>query len=145
MVAAMNDTIPDHTMADGAAAADRNSDRVRLRERIPEILADWRERWPAVFTTPTPLAVGISRQIKDQLGTRCPPRREFGSALHQWTNRTAYLRAVIRGDVRHNLDGSEAGVPDEDTRERARQLLAEREQRAMERMERKRSRAAAAE
>src|SRR5437763_16252400 len=144
MVAALNGTIPDH-VANQAPAAGTNPDRVRLRERIPEILADWRERWPAVFTTPVSLAAGISRQMKDQLGAQCPRRREFGSALHQWTNRTAYLRAVARGDVRHNLDGGEAGVPDEEIRERARQLLAERERRAMERMQRKRTCAAAAE
>ena len=137
---------PDRTAANQASAADKNrAERARLWERVPEILADWRARWPAVFTTPVPLTVGIARRIKDQLGAERPPRREISAAIHQWTNRTSYLRAIARGDARRNLDGSEAGVPDEETRERARQVLADRDRRAMERARRKRARLAPAE
>ena len=105
----------------------------RYRDRIAQILADWRARWPAVFTKPVPLAIGISRHIKQELGAARPKYREIGSALHYWTNRNGYLRAVARGEMRRNLDGSEAGIPDEETRAHARQLLAQREQRDMER------------
>jgi len=39
---------------------------------------------------------------------------------------------VARGDTRRNLDGSEAGVPTEEMRERAQRILEERNRRALE-------------
>ena len=90
------------------------------------MLADWRERWPAIFTTAAPLAVGIARQLREHLDL---PPREIGIALHHWTKSTKYLHAIAQGVMRRNLDGSEAGVPDEAARQWARNLLRERNDR----------------
>ena len=106
--------------------------RVKRKERVAATLTDWRDRWPAVFTKPVPLAVGLARQIKQALPPDFP-RKEIGIAVHHWTQGGGYLRAMARGDTRRNLDGSEAGTPSEEAREQARQTLAERERRALER------------
>src|ERR1700751_3876871 len=86
------------------------------------ILADWRARWPAVFTRPVPLAVGISRDMEAALRAegKFLDRKSMGIMLHNWTMQHAYLQAVARGEIRRNLDGSEAGVPDGAARESAR-------------------------
>jgi sRNA-binding protein len=93
------------------------------------ILADWRRRWPAVFTRPVvPLAIGISRDIKATLraeGTAIG-HKSITVTLRRWTTRGPYLRAVARGEMRRNLDGSEAGVPDDAARQYAQRLLEER-------------------
>lgn len=80
--------------------------------------ADWRRRWPTAFTHPVPLAVGFSGQMRAALrdeGTTFD-RKMFGTAICAWTEQGAYLRAVMRGEMRRNLDGSDAGFPDEATR-----------------------------
>jgi sRNA-binding protein len=94
-------------------------------EKILAILADWWERWPAAFAKPVPLALGITRQISAAFQGEAP-RKLRGAALHRWTNQAAYLSAVARAEARRNLDGTEAGIPDDATREHARNLLAER-------------------
>ena len=97
--------------------------RSRSKDRVAAMHADWQRRWPAVFTEPVPLASGIARLIRAETGE---PRHLVGVALHRWTMKSAYLRAVGRGDMRRNLDGSPAGEPDEAQREEARRLLKER-------------------
>jgi hypothetical protein len=54
------------------------------------ILIDWRRRWPAAFTRPVPLAVGISRQIREALRaeTQTMDRKAIGRSLHRWTMHT---------------------------------------------------------
>jgi len=69
--------------------------------------------------------------------------RSFRAGTLLWpfnTGRTtnSYLRALARGDMRRNLDGSDAGVPTEDQRKHARQVLAERERRKLEQIQRRR-------
>jgi sRNA-binding protein len=95
-------------------------------------------RWPAAFTKPVPLAVGITGQIKAALLAEgklveAKDRKGIGVSLHSWTTQSAYLRALARGDARRNLDGSEAGFPDEDARTHAQKLLDERAMRQAER------------
>ena len=99
------------------------------------ILVGWRRRWPAAFSRPVPLAVGISRHIKEVLRAEGETidRKSIGTALHPWTMHGAYLRAVVRGEMRRNLDGSPAGVPDEAARQSAQTLLGERAARQAER------------
>jgi len=99
------------------------------------ILADWRERWPAAFTKPVPLAVGFSGQMKAALRAegKAIDRKLFGIAIRRWTMHGAYLRAVARGEMRRNLDGTEAGVPDDAARQDAQKLLNERAARRVER------------
>ena len=99
------------------------------------ILSDWRRRWPAAFTRPVPLAIGISRHIQEVLRTEGETidRKMIGMALHRWTTQGAYLYAVARGEMRRNLDGSAAGVPEEGARQHAQTLLDERAVRRAER------------
>jgi sRNA-binding protein len=99
------------------------------------ILADWCTRWPAAFTKPVPLAVGFSGQMKAALRAegKVVDRKTFGLTIHSWTMQGSYLHAVMRGEMRRNLDGSEAGVPDEQARQQAKKLLDERATRRAER------------
>jgi sRNA-binding protein len=95
---------------------------------MEEMYRYWQQRWPAAFATPVPLALGFSGQMKAALrdeGTTFN-RKMFGIAIDAWTKQGAYLRAIIRGDVRRNLDGSEAGIPDEISRIEAQRILDER-------------------
>jgi sRNA-binding protein len=95
---------------------------------MEEMYAQWRRRWPAAFTKPVPLAVGFSGQMRTALrdeGTTFD-RKMFGIAIDAWTKQGVYLRAVVRGEMRRNLDGSDAGVPDETSRTEAKRILDER-------------------
>jgi sRNA-binding protein len=100
--------------------------RLRSNDLVTAMLADWSARWPAVFTKPVPLAVGFSGQIRAALQGTGATRNEIGITIHRWTMQSAYLRAVMRGQTRRNLDGTEAGIPDDAAREHARKLLEER-------------------
>jgi sRNA-binding protein len=98
-------------------------------------LADWRKRWPAVFAKPVPLAIGISGQMKAVLRgeDKSFDLKQFGMSIRFWTLQSAYLHAVLRGEMRRNLDGSETEVPNEEARQQAKQLLDERLVRRKER------------
>src|SRR5947209_4199569 len=82
------------------------------------ILTDWRIRWPAAFTKPVPLAAGFSGQMRTVLRAegKAIDRKAFGRTIHAWTMQGPYLYAVMRGEMRRNLDGSEAGVPNDEAR-----------------------------
>lgn len=112
------------------------------------LIDEWRIRWPAAFTKAVPLAVGFSGQIKTAMRAEGKPmdRKTVSMAIRLWTRRSAYLRAVARGEMRRNLDGSEAGVPDDAARQEAQTILDERAARHAERAryERERRQAAAA-
>ncbi|WP_174513196.1 ProQ/FINO family protein [Methylocella tundrae] len=95
----------------------------RRRRRVALVLADWARRWPAVFGKPAPLAIGFFEQIHAELKPQFS-HKEVRLVLHRWTTRPAYYQAVERGDPRRNLDGSEAGLPDEVSRALARTALA---------------------
>jgi sRNA-binding protein len=132
-----------------AAVPATKTHAMRQRELLA-VWADWRRRWPAAFTKPVPLAVGFSGQIKAALRAEGLFDREKGHAIHRWTMQGAYLRAVERGEMRRNLDGSEAAVPDDDARTKARELLearaarhAEKERQARQRQEQRRAAVAA--
>ena len=92
---------------------------IRHREQTRELLALLRARWPELFGVHTPLATGIARAIQTELGEARLPAQALSRALHWWTQAPSYLVAVAAGRVRRNLDGTEAGVPDEAQREAA--------------------------
>ena len=110
------------------------------------LIAEWRVRWPAAFTKAVPLAAGFSGQIKAALRAEDRPmdRKTVSMAIHLWTRQSAYLRAVARGEMRRNLDGSEAGLPDDAACQEAQRLLDERATRHAERARRERERQLAA-
>ena len=60
-------------------------------------------------------------------------RKALGQTLHAWTMQSAYLHAVMRGEMRRNLDGSEAGLPDDEARQEAKKVLDERHARRVAR------------
>ena len=68
-----------------------------------------RERYPELFTTPRPLAVGIYHQIRAAIGRDELRSRDLNLFLAGWTKWPAYRAALARGDRRVNLDGSDAG------------------------------------
>ncbi len=88
------------------------------------MLADWRKRWQAALR-----ADGMTLDLK-----------KFGLTIHTWSVQGAYLHAVMRGEMRRNLDGSEAGVPDDEARQQAKNLLDERAARRAERERRQQER-----
>lgn len=67
-------------------------------------------------------------------------RKAFGRTIHAWTMQGPYLYAVMRGEMRRNLDGSEAGVPNDEARQEAKKLLDERGARRAERERREQER-----
>ena len=113
---------------------------------VDVLIAEWRARWPAAFTKPVPLAVGFSGQIKAAIRAEGGPvdRKMLSMAIHQWTMQSAYLRAVARAEMRRNLDGSEAGIPDDAARQDAQRLLAARAAKHAQRARRERERNLAA-
>lgn len=96
---------------------------IRHREQTREILALLCARWPDLLSVHTPLATGIARAIQTELGEARLPAQALSRALHWWTQAPSYLVAVAAGGVRRNLDGTEAGVPDEAQREAAAEAL----------------------
>ena len=99
------------------------------------ILANWRRRWPAAFARPMPLAIGIREHIEAALEAEGNDldRKSIGVTLQRWTTQGPYLRAVLRGERRRNLDGSEAGVPDDAACRYAQRRLDERAARRAQR------------
>jgi sRNA-binding protein len=59
---------------------------------------------------PVPLAMGSGLKLRELLGTEFKPS-EIRAFLQAWTSGPRYLKAVTRGEMRHNLDGSPAGLP----------------------------------
>lgn len=104
---------------------------VRHRQQTREVLALLRSRWPALFTAPVPLAVGVTHEIRAGLGEARVgearvSRMQLGRALRFWTRAPGYLAAVAAGQRRRHLDGTDAGEPDEAQRQHAREILAQR-------------------
>ena len=110
----------------------------RRHQQTRDILALFRARWPALFSTPVPLATGIARAIRAELDYVEVPTAGLGRALHVWTNAPGYLAAIAAGEMRRNLDGTEAGAPDEAQRRFATEIM---EQRAAQQAQRVASRA----
>jgi len=141
----------DRVMAEREAAGDPGR-WVRTHLSWPPgaaaLIDEWRMRWPAAFTKAVPLAIGFSGRIKAAMRAEGKPmdRKAVSMAIRLWTRRSAYLRAVARGEMRRNLDGSEAGIPDDAARHEAQRILDERAALRAERAryERERSQAAVA-
>jgi len=83
--------------------------RARNREVFRRTHKLLRERYPELFTTPRPLAVGIYHQIRAAIGRDELRSRDLNLFLAGWTKWPAYRAALARGDRRVNLDGSDAG------------------------------------
>jgi len=69
----------------------------RRHQQTRDILALLRARWPALFTTPVPLATGIARAIRAELGYVEVPTAGLGRALYYWTRLLSGSGVVGRG------------------------------------------------
>jgi sRNA-binding protein len=68
--------------------------------------------FPSVFKyPPVPLAIAIGPKLCQLLRSEFKPA-EVRAFLHAWTSGPRYLKAVLRGEMRRNLDGSPAGLPE---------------------------------
>ena len=103
------------------------------RARSDALLLELRSRWPALFTTPVPLAIGIDGEIRDTLRheaaaacTAAPPWSVIKGAIAWWTRQNGYREALATASHRIGLDGQPAGEITERDREHARERLAAR-------------------
>jgi sRNA-binding protein len=79
--------------------------------------------FPRVFKyPPVPLAIAIGPKLCELMGPEFKPA-EVRAFLHAWTSGPRYLKAVLRGEMRRNLDGSPAGVPELKHRTAAKERL----------------------
>ena len=84
------------------------------------LLKDLQARYD-VFRNFSPLAIGIDKQLFEQLPG--VSRKSLRLAMRNHTISTRYLKEMEKGSVRLNLDGSPAGeVTDENRRHAAEQL-----------------------
>lgn len=109
---------PEH---DGKA---HQESKYRRDKRTSLGLATLRRRWPELFTTPVPLAVGVRPQIRVAMPEM--PSAQLSDVMQFWTRGSSYLQAIAAGVERRNLDGSPAGEPDERQREFAQDMLRRR-------------------
>lgn len=98
----------------------------RRHQQTRDSLVLFRAHWPALFSTPVPLATGIARAIRAELDYVEVPTAGLSRALHYWTNAPGYLATVAAGEMRRNLDGMEAGAPDEAQRRFATEIMEQR-------------------
>ena len=128
-------TAPKVTPADLAAkqkaakkllAQQRHEAELRRRQQGKATRRLLRERWPALFIDSVPLAIGITRAIRAELGAGVVSSAALSSAMNHWTRRSVYLEAIAAGEMRRNLDGTDAGVPEPSHRQSASEALEQR-------------------
>ena len=84
----------------GTARREQSREAQELRRaRSDALLLELRTRWPALFTTPVPLAIGIDGEIRDTLrqeaaaaGTAAPSWSVLKNTMAWWTKHTATAR-----------------------------------------------------
>lgn len=101
-------------------AAETSSDKPT---DVRAILRDLQERF-AVFRNFSPLAIGIDKQLFEQLPELS--RKTLRLAMRNHTLSTRYLKEMEKAAVRLNLDGSPAGEVTEENRKHAADTLRER-------------------
>ena len=91
--------------------------------RATELLTELRRSAPAVFRNPPrPLMVGIREQIIERYRGEYTAR-DVAIALRQWCGWSLYLRALVAGAVRVDLDGAIAGAVTEEHAQHASEHL----------------------
>lgn len=101
-------------------AAETSSDKPT---DVRAILRDLQERF-AVFRNFSPLAIGIDKQLFEQVPELS--RKTLRLAMRNHTLSTRYLKEMEKAAVRLNLDGSPAGEVTEENRKHAADTLRER-------------------
>jgi sRNA-binding protein len=99
------------------------SKTARRRARVNTLSERLFEAFPELFKyPPVPLAIGIGHRLCELLSPEFKPA-EIRFFLHAWTSGPRYLKAVSRGEMRRNLDGSPAGLPEPEHRAAAKERL----------------------
>lgn len=96
--------------------------RRKRSRQVDKVMRRLARRWPAVFTDPVPLAIGVTGQIRAGMG-KGVTTTSIKRAVHRWVTSVGYLSALAGGEERRNLDGSPAGAPSQEHRQRAQQQL----------------------
>jgi hypothetical protein len=100
-----------------------SNDRAKRRPQKSALSERLFRDYPKAFNyPPVPLAVGIGLKLHELLGAEFKPA-DIRAFLHAWTSGPRYLKGVARGEVRRNLDGSPAGLPESKHRADARERL----------------------
>jgi ProP effector len=107
----------------------------KRRAAIDAVLDLFVERFPRTFAIyehrRRPLKIGIHADIAAQLDGAITPD-ELSNALRFYTGNVGYLRSLIAGAARVDLDGAPAGVVSQNEAEHAKALLiARRAKKAM--------------
>ena len=102
--------------SNGPNRAKRRPQRSALSERL------FRDFPKAFKYPPVPLAIGIGLKLRQLLGTEFKPA-DIRAFLQAWTSGPRYLKAVARGEMRRNLDGSPAALPEPQHRTDAQERL----------------------
>lgn len=77
-------------------------------------------RWPAVFETARPLAIGSGKTIMAAAKELEIPKTAIRRWLRRWVSRTCYLKALATdGADRYDLEGNPVEPVSDDQRERA--------------------------
>jgi sRNA-binding protein len=104
--------VPSH----GPKRAKRRPQRSALSERL------FRDYPNAFKYPPVPLAIGVGLKLRELLGAEFKPA-DIRAFLQAWTSGPRYLKAVARGEMRRNLDGSPAALPESQHRADAQERL----------------------
>lgn len=97
-----------------------HNEKVRLEiikkaEKALEILKE--------LDPPTPFAIGMWEHLKDMFYTQGISKKAAKQAMRKFTKSEAYLRALLDGTHRYNLDGSIGGEVTEEHKQLAQQSL----------------------
>lgn len=92
-------------------------------DRMAALQAAATEAFPEIFDPrdPKPLAVGVHRQLKDALSDIS--MTQIRAFLRQWTRRPAYLKAIVEGEQRLDLNAQTTEQIDPDHQRQAKEKL----------------------
>jgi ProQ/FINO family len=126
--ASINNSAAEHT-----APPQDNQPRPDLVAELDALFCSlWPGRLHELFDPdhPKPLAIGLGKEIADQLGLTAAERRQLGKLLGKWTGRISYLKALRLDDAwRYGMDGQPVEPVSREHAIGARQLIYQRRQR----------------
>lgn len=98
--------------------------RARARRRAMRLQRLY-DHWPALFSVTRPLKVGIRDDlVRDAQVRQLEVSGEaIGQGLREWVRRHAYLKALIEGDGRYDMQGECVAPLSEEHRQLAREML----------------------
>lgn len=107
--------------------------RRAVKEAVVWLCTNFPQAFPVAITKVRPLAIGVGDELRKlaEADENGPSRSALHQALGWWCNRPLYLRTIIAGKWRRDLEGNKVALPDDASIEGSRKRLAsQREQRA---------------